>query len=379
MANMKKYTMAACGHMYAHYERAKDENDEYVKFKNQDIDPERTPLNYNLATHQTMSQGEFMRKRCSEVTMQKRKDVNVMVSWIVTAPKDLKEDEYEKFFKSSYEFLEKRYGKENVVSAYVHMDETTPHMHFAFVPVVKSFSKRKNQEIEKVSAKECVDRNDLQRFHGELEQYLGQELGHEVHIMNEATKEGNKSIEELKRKSAADRLKEVQVQVDEKKGELEEVEREIGVAESIDIKKIKDKSKPGMLDKSKVVIDVDMYNSLMKYAELGKALYEEKKRGNASWEKAMEESKKIKEDALSEAKSIRDDALSEAKSIRDAAKQESLDSMLKRTKNEIELKEKVQRYERVLNSSKELLSSFLTQEKRLDNFNRKPREKEMER
>lgn len=374
MANMKKYTMAACGHMYAHYERAKDENDEYVKFKNQDIDPERTPLNYNLATHQTMSQGEFMRKRCSEVTMQKRKDVNVMVSWIVTAPKDLKEDEYEKFFKSSYEFLEKRYGKENVVSAYVHMDETTPHMHFAFVPVVKSFSKRKNQEIEKVSAKECVDRNDLQRFHGELEQYLGQELGHEVHIMNEATKEGNKSIEELKRKSAADRLKEVQVQVDEKKGELEEVEREIGVAESIDIKKIKDKSKPGMLDKSKVVIDVDMYNSLMKYAELGKALYEEKKRGNASWEKAMEESKKIKEDALSEAKSIRDDALSEAKSIRDAAKQESLDSMLKRTKNEIELKAKVQRYERVLNSSKELLSSFLTQEKRLDNFNRKPRE-----
>lgn len=374
MANMKKYTMAACGHMYAHYERAKDENDEYVKFKNQDIDPERTPLNYNLATHQTMSQGEFMRKRCSEVTMQKRKDVNVMVSWIVTAPKDLKEDEYEKFFKASYEFLEKRYGKENVVSAYVHMDETTPHMHFAFVPVVKSFSKRKNQEIEKVSAKECVDRNDLQRFHGELEQYLEQELGHEVHIMNEATKDGNKSIEELKRKSAADRLKEVQVQVDEKKGELEEVEREIGVAESIDIKKIKDKSKPGMLDKSKVVIDVDMYNSLMKYAELGKALYEEKKRGNASWEKAMEESKKIKEDALSEAKSIRDDALSEAKSMRDAAKQESLDIMLKRTKNEIELKEKVQRYERVLNSSKELLSSFLTQEKRLDNFDRKPRE-----
>lgn len=368
MANMKKYTMAACGHMYAHYERAKDENGEYVKFKNQDIDPERTPLNYNLATHQTMSQGEFMRKRCSEVTMQKRKDVNVMVSWIVTAPKDLKEDEYEKFFKSSYEFLEKRYGKENVVSAYVHMDETTPHMHFAFVPVVKSFSKRKNQEIEKVSAKECVDRNDLQRFHGELEQYLEQELEHEVHIMNEATKEGNKSIEDLKRKSAADRLKEVQVQVDEKKGELEEVEREIGVAESIDIKKIKDKSKPGMLDKSKVVIDVDMYNSLMKYAELGKALYEEKKRGNASLEKAMEEAKKIKEDALSEAKSIRDDA-----------KQESIDIMLKRMDKEIKLEEKVQRYERVLNSSKELLSSFLTQEKRLDNFNRKPREKEMER
>ena len=68
--------------------------------------------------------------------------MNVLCSWVVTVPKDVPEAEYEKFFHATYDFLEKRYGRENVVSAYVHMDEITPHMHFAFVPVV--YDKRKS-------------------------------------------------------------------------------------------------------------------------------------------------------------------------------------------------------------------------------------------
>lgn len=42
MANAQKYTRAACGHLAAHYERRKDEKGEYVKFGNQDIDPQKT-------------------------------------------------------------------------------------------------------------------------------------------------------------------------------------------------------------------------------------------------------------------------------------------------------------------------------------------------
>lgn len=34
------------------------------------------------------------------------------------------------------------------------------------------------------------------------------ELGHEVSVLNDATKEGNRSIEELKRQSATERLRE---------------------------------------------------------------------------------------------------------------------------------------------------------------------------
>ena len=94
-----------------------------------------------------MDQGEFVRKRCAEVHCQNRKDVNVMATWVVTVPKDLPEQEHKAFFQASYDFLQQRYGRENVVSAYVHMDEVTPHMHFAFVPVKHGFKEDKKTPI----------------------------------------------------------------------------------------------------------------------------------------------------------------------------------------------------------------------------------------
>lgn len=201
MAHMMKHTKASCGHMFAHFDRKAEH------ISNENLDRTRTHLNYNLATHQQMDQGEFVRQRCAEVRCQNRKDVNVMVSWVVTAPKDLPEAEHKAFFQASYDFLQKRYGRENVVSAYVHMDEVTPHMHFAFVPVIRTFKQdRKNPDIStevyKVSAKECVNRYDLQGFHESLQRYVSKELGHEVSILNEATKEGNKTITELKKQTA---------------------------------------------------------------------------------------------------------------------------------------------------------------------------------
>lgn len=195
---MKKHTKASCGHMLAHYNRTAN------NISNENLDRTRTHLNYNLATHQYMEQNKFVKKRCSEVHCLNRKDVNVMVSWVITAPKNLPEAKHKDFFKASYDFCKNRYGIQNVISAYVHMDETTPHMHFAFVPVVKAL--KKGKEIEKVSAKECIDKCELRKFHTELQLYLERELDCEVSILNEATKEGNKSIEDLKRENAIERL-----------------------------------------------------------------------------------------------------------------------------------------------------------------------------
>lgn len=198
MAHMMKHTKASCGHMFAHFDRKAEH------ISNENLDRTRTHLNYNLATHQQMDQGEFVRKRCSEVRCQNRKDVNVMVSWVVTAPKDLPEAEHKAFFQASYDFLQKRYGRENVVSAYVHMDEVTPHMHFAFVPVVED----KKRGGYKLSAKEAVTREDLRTFHKDLSDHMERVFGRDIGILNEATKEGNKSIEELKRQTATERLRE---------------------------------------------------------------------------------------------------------------------------------------------------------------------------
>ena len=86
MANAQKYTRAACGHLAAHYERRKDEKGEYVKFGNQDIDPQKTHLNYNLAPRRGVEQIDFIRQRTTEARTLKRDDVNVMCSWVVTLP-----------------------------------------------------------------------------------------------------------------------------------------------------------------------------------------------------------------------------------------------------------------------------------------------------
>lgn len=191
--HVAKYNKSATGHMCAHYERRKDERGEYIKFGNQNIDLSRTHLNYNLAPEH--DQIEFIQQRTSEVKCQKRADVNVMCDWVVTAPEGLDQGHMKDFFKASYDFFEKRYGQENVISAYVHMDETTPHMHFAFVPVV--FDKKK--EIYKVSAKQLLTKTELKRVHPDLTRHLKEEYswGSNLKILNGATINGNRTVAEM--------------------------------------------------------------------------------------------------------------------------------------------------------------------------------------
>lgn len=192
MANMQKYTRNALGHMLKHYAREKDQNGEYVKFGNANIDKILTHFNYTFTSRtDDLTDYEFIKKRTKELNCLKRKDVNVMATWVVTIPQQYlnkakqdpdeflrdTEDTYSyKFFKATYNFLENKYGKDNVVGGYVHVDETTPHMHFAFIPTVWDNKKQKL----KVSAKECLNKRQLQKFHPELNAYLNKALKKEL-------------------------------------------------------------------------------------------------------------------------------------------------------------------------------------------------------
>lgn len=219
MANYAKYTKGAMGHLLKHYERAKDANGEYVKFGNQGIDTSRTGQNYNLAPGH--DQLDFIHQRLSEVYCMKRKDVNVMCTWVVTAPEDLKPEQEKKFFQESYAFLEAKYGRENVVSSYVHKDEKTPHMHFCFMPVVPD----PKHGGFKISAKECIKRTDLEQFHEELQRHL-EEKGISCSVINEATREGNKAIKELKQGTARKTLQKVRKATKEETAILQNLKAE---------------------------------------------------------------------------------------------------------------------------------------------------------
>lgn len=221
MAHLGKYTRADTGHLFAHYERKKDDEGHYIKFGNKEIDTSRTYLNYNLATKRDMSQYAYLKKRLEDVKCLNRKDVNVMCDWVVTMPQDLRylhPEKQEEFFKETYKFLANQYGEQNVLSAYVHLDETTPHMHFSFIPVVKD----KKKGIDKVSAYQLFNKTTLQKFHPALKEYLERTLKVECNVLNGATENGNRTITELKASQATEKLQKLENSIQDSQEEFKE-------------------------------------------------------------------------------------------------------------------------------------------------------------
>ena len=218
MAHIAKYSAGACGHMLSHYDRSKQNIE--------NIDRNKTHLNYNLAPGRDGTQLDFIHQRISEIKVQKRKDVNIFCDVVVTLPKAIDEEkskwieepdgsyslktvykeysaeEERDFFKTVYNFLEGKFGANNVISAYVHKDETTPHMHFAFVPVVddeKWNQKHPENPRQKLSAKECVTLGLLRSLHTEMQEVLDNKFGKEFFpVLNGATINGNLTVTELK-------------------------------------------------------------------------------------------------------------------------------------------------------------------------------------
>lgn len=186
MAHVAKYTRPAIGRLMNHYNRK--ENDGVIR-SNESIDPTRTNQNYFFKNGSVDSLNE----RLSQVKVCKRADVNVMCDWVVTLPKDVQADDEQKFFEAVFAFLSERYGSDNIINAVVHNDETTPHMHCAFVPVVED----RKKGGYKVSAKERLNRAELQSFHTDLAGYVQERLGYEVAILNGATVEGNLTKKEM--------------------------------------------------------------------------------------------------------------------------------------------------------------------------------------
>ena len=265
IAHVQKYTKANMQGLSIHLDR-KTEN-----HSNEDIDIERSHLNYDLCEKEgdTLSR---MNERLDEVYCMDRKDVKACCSWVVTLPENLKDapDEHQrKFFEETYGFLADRYGGEkNVLSANVHNDETTPHMHFAFIPVVYDPKK----EREKVSAKLVINRNELKVFHKDLDVHLKESIPeiYQDGILNDKTI-GLDDIESIKKHSKeieakkADMSKELE---EFSRKEKEEMVKDLATFKKPDeiIKRIDSTSKESLLGGKTNLITKD-YKQLIKVAK----------------------------------------------------------------------------------------------------------------
>lgn len=151
------------------------EQDREGKISNEEIDLKKTHLNYDLV-QSDLNLYQRVKQRVDEVRPVSRIQKNSVVDYsnIITVPKEqLKEWGLEKskeYLKEVYNYFCKEFGKENVVSAKVHLDETTPHMHLHFVPV---------SEEGKLQARKVMTPQRINKIHTDAPRYL-QERGFEV-------------------------------------------------------------------------------------------------------------------------------------------------------------------------------------------------------
>lgn len=122
-----------------------NERKEGQKHRNRNIDDSRTKDNVWLKPDDGKTFNERIKAILEENYTGKRKprfDAVKMCEITVQIGGDLAEngteEEQIEALMESFEELKETYGEKNIVSAVIHVDETTPHLHFDFVPITKS-------------------------------------------------------------------------------------------------------------------------------------------------------------------------------------------------------------------------------------------------
>lgn len=240
MASMKKISKMGVGLLFKHNNRT--ENDD-ANHSNETIDNELTHLNYwykkgtPLDIHNTINENNYY--------YMNRANSNPIVEVVVTMPKDVKEEDEQKFFQSVYDFYCNDFGEKNVINAVVHKDEITPHMHLDFIPVVEldrntmsSQMKKLVEEREKVtkrpitakvSSKEVVTLEYLRMMHPRLSDWVEKDLGYRTEILNGATAGGNRTVLQLKNEFYEREAEKAKAEAEKQKENLDMISKNVQI------------------------------------------------------------------------------------------------------------------------------------------------------
>lgn len=193
-------------------------NDRKVKnHSNKDIDPARTHLNYYIKKNNYTYTKEFDKLRKEQTLAgHLRENSIIMCQMIFTSDQEffdrIGEAETKRYFEESYKFIcnYKNLGEKNIISAVVHLDEGTPHLHLIFVPVVHTKDKDGN-DVEKICARDFWKGRDsyrkLQDAYFEHVKSKGFDLERGLYV--EETNRKNLSVEEFKKVTNYAKTKEI--------------------------------------------------------------------------------------------------------------------------------------------------------------------------
>ena len=226
MSHVKSYNKHGLKNIFKEHDR------DLEHYKNS-VDVSRSHLNFGFGITSPNDAVIAVKKRCAEIMDGKpmQDQTNVIVEWTTTLPAELLEcdenglpieyeyeyedekgniktrkyhkprdmEECKKYFKTVYDFTVARYGEDNVIGGWVHMDETTPHIQVVVVP--EAVSRKTGRRT--VSSASFLPKKELKMYQVDLAKEMLKKFGDEAknYVLNGRTK-GNYTIEELKERQA---------------------------------------------------------------------------------------------------------------------------------------------------------------------------------
>ena len=179
----KKYKGPAISPIEAHNERTKEQ---YAS--NPDIDTSRSRYNLHLVQPQGRYREEADRMIAAAHCRVRKDSVRVVEALVTASPeffKDKTNREIRAYFAYALKFLEGRQRPDTFLSAVVHMDEKTPHLHLTFVPLTKD---------NRLCAKEIIgNRANLTKWQDDFHAYMVEKYP-DLERGESASKTGRKHI-----------------------------------------------------------------------------------------------------------------------------------------------------------------------------------------
>ena len=207
----QKYKRENLKGIFRHNER-KNEN-----YSNKNIDKEKSYLNYSLKDPKYSYEKEFERIRKEYNLKGQIKTVsNIACEYIITSDNEffnrIGEKETRRFFETAYKFVceYKNLGEQYILSAKVHNDEDTPHLHLVFLPVVHTKDKKGNN-IDKLACSEFwKEKDSYRRLQNAFYEYIvSHNFELERGLPKEETNRTHLSIEEYKKITNYEKTKEI--------------------------------------------------------------------------------------------------------------------------------------------------------------------------
>lgn len=195
-----------------------NERDENYVGTNKNIDHNRTKNNIRFIERE-QTYLSYAKQRAKEAGARVKKDSVLISSMLVSASpeffKGMPPELVREYFAMCYRFFRDRHGEENIVSAVVHLDETTPHMHLNIVPIYQG---------HRLCCKHLFEREPLRKLQTDIYEQVGKHWGVERGKAGSKTK--HLDVMDYKIKMAEEKAAEITTAYSETSSELTKLKAE---------------------------------------------------------------------------------------------------------------------------------------------------------